>query len=52
MWISNAWYCIIDEDIVIQSSMNEINRRSDWYEKNKDETAVKICKKLLKKIHS
>ena len=52
MWISNAWYCIIDEEIVIQSSIDEINRRIKWYEKNDDENAVKICKKLLKKIHS
>ena len=52
MWISNAWYCIIDEDIVIKSSLDEINRRLEWYKNNNDEDAVNICKKILKKIHS
>lgn len=52
MWISNAGECIIDEKIVINASIDEINRRIQWYEKNNDAKSVKICKKLLKKIHS
>jgi uncharacterized protein (UPF0371 family) len=52
MWISNAGECIIDEKIVINASIDEINRRIKWYEKNNDEKAIKICKKILKKIHS
>ncbi len=52
MWISNAWECIIDEDVVIQASVDEINRRLNWYKDNNDEKAEKICNKILKKIHS
>lgn len=52
MWISNAWECIIDENIVIEASTNEINRRIKWYKNNNDEKSEKICKKILKKIHS
>jgi uncharacterized protein (UPF0371 family) len=52
MWISNAGFCIIDEDIVEEAAISEINRRKDWYKEVNDENAVKICKKILKKIHS
>jgi hypothetical protein len=52
MGISNAWYCILNEDIVVKSSIDEINRRLEWYKNNNDDEAVKICKKILKKIHS
>jgi uncharacterized protein (UPF0371 family) len=52
MWISNAGFCIIDEDIVEEAAIAEINRRKDWYKEVNDDNAVKICKKILKKIHS
>lgn len=52
MWISNAGFCIIDENIVAEASIAEINRRKQWYKDLGDENAVKICKKILKKIHS
>ncbi len=31
MWISNAWYCITDDEICSQASLEEINRRKIWY---------------------
>jgi uncharacterized protein (UPF0371 family) len=31
MWISNAWFCIIDDKICSEASLEEIKRRKFWY---------------------
>lgn len=32
MGINKAWFCIIDDEIVKKASVDEINRRCDWYQ--------------------
>lgn len=32
MWISNAWFCIIEDKVCSEASLEEIRRRKIWYQ--------------------
>ena len=54
MWISTAWYCIIDNKVVSKASLQEIKRRKKRYKQMIDRNNwkikwIKICEKLEKK---
>jgi uncharacterized protein (UPF0371 family) len=49
MGISNAGFCISDENICIEASIEEIKRRIEWYKETKDRDAIIRCKELLEK---
>lgn len=57
MGISTAGFCITDDSIVREASLEEIKRRKAWYQEmvdrwQGDEKWVKVCDELLKKNNS
>lgn len=57
MWISNAWFCIIDDLICSNASLKEITRRKKWYKEiyergNWNIEWVKKCESLEKKCEN
>ncbi len=54
MWINIAWFCITEDDIVCQASLDEIKRRKDWYKEQVDrwdwkQERVDVCTELEEK---
>ena len=54
MWISTAWYCITDDDILCEASLQEIKRRKDWYQEildrwDWDQERITRCDELILK---
>ncbi|HRX64182.1 MAG TPA: DUF1846 family protein [Candidatus Absconditabacterales bacterium] len=54
MGINTAGFCITEDDIVCQASLDEIKRRKDWYQEQVDrgdgkQERVDVCMKLEKK---
>lgn len=52
MWISSAWSCIVDDDILCKASLEEIERRKEWYQEILDrwdgkQERVDKCDELL-----
>ncbi len=57
MWISSAWFAIVDEDVIRNACESEIERRMAWYQEMVNRNAwkqewVDKCAELLKKLKS
>lgn len=55
MWINTAWFCVLDENIIKKASIEEIDRRINWYKEIIDrwewqEIWITRCKKLKERI--
>ncbi len=55
MWINTAWFCILDEEIVKKASIEEIDRRINWYKKiidrwNGSNIWLERCNKLKSRL--
>ncbi len=55
MWISTAWFCITNEDVVNEASLLEVDRRISWYKEiidrwEWDKIWIKRCEDLKNRV--